>query len=82
MLIGRNVKRGWRLDTIPRRYCRSRRRNLDVQEARNVPSPRGRVTDKELARLLNRQSLGREMLITEAVEDPLDHPAIGATTRP
>jgi len=43
--------------------------------------PGGRLINKELAGLLNQQSPSRVMLIIEAVNDLLDRPAIGATTR-
>jgi hypothetical protein len=37
MLIGRDVKPGWRLDTIPRRHSHSWSANLNAQEVSNAP---------------------------------------------
>ena len=57
------------------------RRNLRVGKPEICRRPGGQLIDKELAVLLNQQSPGRAMLITEAVEDLLDRRAIGGTTR-
>ena len=57
------------------------RRNLSVGKPEIFRRPGGRLIDKELAGLLNQKSPSRVMLITEAVEDLLDRPAMGATTR-
>lgn len=82
MLIGRNVKRGWRLDTIPRRYCRSGPPKSERSGSQKLAvGSRGRLIDKERAGLLNRQSQAERCSsprrsMTRLIIQPLARPRI------